>query len=174
MKLNVKEIVIFAMLGAIMYTSKLLMEFLPNIHLIGVFVVAITVVYRQKALYPISVFIFLAGLFAGFDIWWYPYLYIWAVLWGFVMLLPKKIPSKIKPVVYMSVCALHGFLYGTLYAPFQALVFGFNLEATIAWIIAGIPWDIAHGISNFFGGLLIMPIITILKQTKGVNKNDYR
>ena len=174
MKLNVKEIVIFAMLGAIMYTSKLLMEFVPNIHLVGVLIVAITVVYRQKALYPISVYIFLTGLFAGFDIWWIPYLYIWTVLWAFVMLLPKKIPTKIKPVVYMSVCALHGFLYGTLYAPFQALVFGFNLEATIAWIVAGIPWDIAHGIGNFFGGLLIMPIITILKQTKGVNKNDYR
>ena len=174
MKLSAKEIAIFAMLGAIMYTSKLLMEFLPNIHLVGVFIVATTVVYRQKALYPIYIYVFLVGIFAGFNTWWIPYLYIWTVLWAFVMLLPKKIPSKIKPIVYMSVCALHGFLYGTLYAPVQALFFGFNLEATVAWIVAGIPWDITHGIGNFFGGLLIMPIIAILKQTKGVNKNDYR
>lgn len=166
MKLSAKEIAIFAMLGAIMYTSKLLMEFLPNIHLVGVFIVATTVVYRQKALYPIYVYVFLTGIFAGFDMWWIPYIYIWTILWAFVMLLPKKIPSKNKPVAYMSVCALHGFLYGTLYAPVQALFFGFNFEATIAWIVAGIPWDITHGIGNFFGGLLIMPIIYILKQTK--------
>ena len=48
MKINVKETVIFAMLGALMYMSKWLMEFLPNIHLIGVIIVAITVVYRKK------------------------------------------------------------------------------------------------------------------------------
>ena len=173
MKLSVKEIVIFAMYGAIMYISKILMELLPNIHLVGVFIVAVTVVYRQKAIYPISVYVFLTGLFSGFAIWWIPYLYIWVILWGFVMLIPQKTPSKIKPFIYMAVCALHGFLYGTLYAPFQALVFGFNLEATIAWIIAGIPWDIAHGIGNFFGGLLIMPIITVLKQTKGGKNEKY-
>ena len=36
------------MLGAIMYASKLLMEFAPNIHLLGVFTIAFTVVYRKK------------------------------------------------------------------------------------------------------------------------------
>ena len=66
MKINVKEIAIFAMLGALMFASKVLMEILPNIHLIGVFIVAITVVYRQKALYPLSVYIFLTGLYASF------------------------------------------------------------------------------------------------------------
>ena len=58
MKLNLKESVIFGMLGAVMYASKLIMEVLPNIHLIGVFIVAITVVYRKKALYPIYIFVF--------------------------------------------------------------------------------------------------------------------
>lgn len=166
MKLNTKEIATFAMLGALMFTSKLVMEALPNIHLIGVFIVAITVVYRQKALYPIYIYVFLTGLFNGFNTWWIPYLYIWTILWGIVMLLPKNIPAKIQPVIYMSVCALHGFLYGILYAPAQALLAGFNFEATIAWIVAGIPWDITHGISNFFCGLLIMPIIIVLKKAQ--------
>lgn len=166
MKLNTKEIATFAMLGALMFTSKLVMEALPNIHLIGVFIVAITVVYRQKALYPIYIYVFLTGLFNGFNTWWIPYLYIWTILWGVVMLLPKNIPAKIQPVIYMSVCALHGFLYGILYAPAQALLAGFNFEATIAWIVAGIPWDITHGISNFFCGLLIMPIIIVLKKAQ--------
>ena len=37
------------MLGAVLYASKVAMEFLPNVHLIGVLIVAITVVYRKKA-----------------------------------------------------------------------------------------------------------------------------
>jgi len=51
MKLTVKETAVFAMLGAVMYASKIIMDMAPNIHLIGVFIIAITVVYRKKALY---------------------------------------------------------------------------------------------------------------------------
>ena len=42
------------MLGAVMYASKVIMEIAPNIHLLGTFIVAFTVVYRRKALYPMS------------------------------------------------------------------------------------------------------------------------
>lgn len=146
-----------------MYVSKVLMEFAPNVHLLGAFVVAFTVVYRKKALYPIYIFIFLVGLFNGFNAWWLPYLYIWTVLWGVVMLLPRKIPKHWQPIVYMLVSAAHGFLYGTLYAPAQALMFGLNFEGTIAWIASGLPWDFIHGVSNFFCGILIVPIISVLR-----------
>ena len=138
MKLSIKELTVFSMLGAVMYASKMIMEMIPNVHLLGVFIVAFTVVYRKKALYPIYIFVLLTGLLNGFSTWWLPYTYIWTVLWGVVMLLPKKMPKKIQPFVYMLVCAGHGFLYGTLYAPFQAIVYGLNFEKTIAWIIAGL------------------------------------
>lgn len=163
MKLSVRELCVFSMLGALMYASKVLMEALPNIHLIGVFIVALTVVYRKKALYPIYAFILLTGLMNGFHIWWLPYLYIWAVLWAAVMLLPRELPTRARPLIYMGVCALHGFLYGTLYAPAQALLFGLNFRQTIAWIIAGLPFDCVHGVSNFFCGVLIVPLIKALR-----------
>ena len=162
MKISVREMVIFSMLGALMYVSKMLMEFAPNVHLLGVFTVTFTIVYRWKALYPIYVFVFLVGLFNGFSIWWIPYLYLWAVLWGMTMLLPKKMPNKVKPIVYMVVCALHGYLYGTLYAPFQAICFGLNFKGMVAWIVAGLPWDCIHGTSNLIAGILIVPLATLL------------
>ncbi len=166
MKLKPYEMVVFSMLGTIMYVSKVLMEFLPNIHLLGVFVVATTVVYRKKALYPIYIYVLLNGLFAGFSMWWVPYTYIWTILWGMVMLLPKNMPRKVAPLVYIGVCALHGFLFGTFYSVAQALMFGLGIKGMIAWIIAGIPWDIVQGVGNFFAGFLIMPIISILKMSK--------
>ncbi len=162
MKLTTRELTVFAMLGAMMYASKVIMEAAPNIHLLGVFTVAFTVVYRQKALYPIYIYVFLNGVFGGFSAWWIPYLYIWAVLWGAVMLLPRNIPEKVRPLVYMTVCGLHGILFGVLYAPAQAIMFGLDFKAMLAWIGAGFYFDCIHGISNFFCGLLIMPIVKVL------------
>lgn len=149
-----------------MFASKMLMEFLPNIHLLGVFTIATTVVYRQKALYPIYIYVLLNGLIAGFNVWWVPYLYIWTILWGATMLLPKSLPQKAKPFIYMGLCGLHGFLYGILYAPAQALFFGLSFDAAIAWIVAGFPFDAIHGISNIICGVLICPIIAVLKKAE--------
>ena len=78
------------------------------------------------------------------------------------MLLPQKMPKKIKPIVYMIVNACHGILFGIFYAPAQAILFGLSFDAMVAWIIAGLPWDLMHGISNFFCGILIVPIIRVL------------
>lgn len=155
------------MLGAVMYASKLLMEVAPNIHLLGVFTIAFTVVYRKKALYPIYIYVILNGIFSGFAVWWVPYLYVWTVLWGAVMLLPKHLPKKIRALVYMAVCAGHGFLFGTLYAPAQALLFGMSFQGMVSWIIAGLPFDFIHGVSNFFCGILIVPVITAMRLAEG-------
>ncbi len=164
MKLTVREIAIFGLLGSLMYASKAIMEALPNIHLVGVLIVAYTVVYRKKALYPIYIYVLLCGLFGGFNLWWLPYLYVWTALWGAVMLLPKKLSKWAATVVYAVVCSLHGFLFGVLYAPAQALLFGLDFKGTVAWIAAGLPFDITHGISNLICGLLIMPIAELLKR----------
>ena len=163
MKLTTREMAVFAMLGAVMYASKMMMEVFPNVHLLGVFTIAFTVVYRKKALYPIYIYVILNGIFSGFAAWWVPYLYLWAVLWWAVMLLPANMPAKIRPGVYMAVCAAHGFLYGTLYAPAQAILYGLSFKGTLAWIAAGLPWDFAHGVSNFFCGILVVPVISVLR-----------
>lgn len=156
-----------------MYASKLIMEFAPNVHLLGVFTIAFTVVYRKKALYPIYTYVLLNGMFSGFATWWIPYLYLWTVLWGVVMLLPRNMSNKMQTIVYMIVCAAHGFLFGTLYAPAQAILYGLDFKGMIAWIVAGLPWDFVHGVSNFFCGILIMPIISVLRMAqKNVWKSE--
>ena len=163
MKLTVREIAIFGMLGALMYASKVIMELLPNVHLLGMFTMAFTLVYRKKALYPIYIYVLILGLFNGFATWWIPHLYLWTVLWAVTMLLPRNLPKKVAPFVYMAVCAAHGFLYGTLYAPVQALFFGLSFRGMISWIIAGLPWDAIHGVSNFICGGLILPVVKAIR-----------
>jgi len=156
--------VVFAMLGTLMFTSKILMEFLPNVHLLGALTITYTVVFRLKALIPIYIYVLLNGLYAGFSMWWVPYTYIWTLLWALAMLIPKKIPKKLAAVIFPLLCGIHGFAFGTLYSPAQALMFGFNTKQMIAWIVAGLPWDLIHGFSNLVMGLLILPLSTLLER----------
>ena len=151
------------MLGALMYASKMMMEVLPNIHLVGALTIAYTLVYRKKALYPIYLYVFLDGALCGFAAWWVPYLYIWAALWGAAMLLPKDMSKKAGAFACMVLCAAHGFLFGTLYAPAQAILYGLDFRGMVAWIVAGLPWDFLHGVSNFFCGALILPVAGVLR-----------
>lgn len=168
MKLNLKELVAFGMLGGVMYISKLVMDALPNIHLLAMLTIAFTLVFRQKALYPIYVFVALLGVTSGFAPWWVPYLYVWFILWGVVMLLPRKMNKVVKGIVCIALCAAHGFLYGVMYAPAQALLFGMDFKAMIGWIIVGIPFDITHGIGNLLAGFLILPMERGLNLAKKV------
>ena len=80
------------------------------------------------------------------------------------MALPRNIPKRIKCVVYPVVCCLHGFAFGTLYAPAQALMFGLSFKQTLAWIVAGLPWDAVHGIGNLIAGILIVPLCDLLEK----------
>ena len=165
-KITILELCVFAMLGALMFASKQIMAVLPNIHILGLLIMVYTITFRTKALIPLYIWLFLEGLFAGFATWWIPYLYVWAVLWGVTMLLPKKMPRSVAMVVYPVVCCVHGLCFGILYAPGEALLNGLNFEGMIAWIAKGLVFDITHGISDFAAGLLVLPLSELMLKLK--------
>ncbi len=158
---------VFSMLAAIMFISKIMMEALPNIHLVGVLTIAYTAVYRGRALIPIYIYVLLEGVFSGFNFWWLPYTYIWTILWALTMLLPKNTPRKVTFFIYPILCALHGLAFGILYAPAQAMMFGLTREETVAWILSGLTFDTVHAVSNLVGGMFILPLVEILRKLSG-------
>lgn len=158
------SLAIFVMLGVIMFISDVMMEFLPNIHIVGVLTVVYTIVYRFRALIPIYIYAFLNGLFFGFGPWWVAYLYIWTILWGAVMLVPRGFSKTVKRIFYIALCALHGFAFGLLYLPVQAAFFSSDPTYLKAWWSIGfVTADLYHGIGNLiFGILLIIPLSELL------------
>lgn len=161
------KLILYASFGALIFISKILLEWAPNFHLVGALIMIFTVAFRVEAVIPLYVFVSIAGLYAGFDVWWQPYLYIWTILWGITLALPKKMSPRVATAVYMTVCGLHGLFYGVLYAPVQAAMFGFSFEQTMLWIAAGLPFDIMHAIGNLCFGTLIFPVSQFLiKATK--------
>lgn len=163
-KQKLVELILLVIFGVIMFISKMIMEFLPNIHAVAMFIAVFTLFYRHKALISIYVYAFLVGFIYGFSTWWYPYLYIWTILWAFIMLIPKRLSLKWKVVLATIFCALHGILYGTLYAPFQALMFGLSLEGMFSWIVVGLPWDVVHMCGNIALSVLIAPLYKVIEK----------
>ena len=160
------------MLGALMLASDIAMDALPNVHLVGMLCVAFTAVFRLKALVPIYIYVFLTGLIYGFSLWWIAYLYVWLILWGMTMLIPKRTPNAVKAVLYPAVCALHGLLFGALNAPLYAIAYGMGFDGMIAWIISGLGFDIIHTVGNLAFGLLILPLSELMK--KMLRRTRYR
>lgn len=159
---RLRKMIVLVMLGTLMFASKQVMEFLPNIHMLAMLVSLYTLVYRGWALISVYTFAFLEGLLFGFAQWWYPYLYIWTVLWGGIMLVPKRLPNEIKLPICIGICVIHGLLYGVLYAPLQALIFGYNWNQTVMWIALGFPWDVIHAVGNLVLGLLLYSLYPAL------------
>ena len=164
MKRKLAEFILLTLFGGVMFLSKLLMEALPNIHLLAMFITLFTVLFRSKALISIYVYVMLVGVYGGFSLWWLPNLYTWAVLWAIVMCLPNRMPDCVAVIVYAVVCGLHGLIYGALGAPIDVLATGLGLERIWEYIIFGIPFDIMHCVGNILASLLIVPIMKPLKR----------
>lgn len=163
-RLDPRHMVIFAMLATLLFISKQVLEFLPNVELVSTLCMVYTLVYRRRALVPIYLFVLMEGVLWGFSSWWVPYLYLWAVLWAMTMLLPKALPGWLQAPAYAGLCALFGLIYGSLYAPWQAALYlGWDLKKVLAWIAAGLPWDLVHAVGNLALGALILPLTELLR-----------
>ena len=164
------DLVIFAMLAAVMFSLKVVLAGLPNIEPVSLLVIVYTAVYRVRALIPIYIYVVLEGLLFGFSVYWYGYLYVWTILWLAVMLIPRaafavsgKWAAVIAPLIALLSGAF-GLAFGLLMAPPQVYYFGFSLDKIWAWVLAGIPYDVAHACGNFAFGFAALPLVSLLKK----------
>ena len=128
-------------------------------------VVLFTIALGRYVGYTLSVFVLLEGLVYGFGLWWFSYLYIWAVL-ALVTWLFRKMDSRLG---WALLCGFYGLLFGTLTSIPTFILSGF--AAGIAYIATGIPFDLIHAVSNFLLAFLLLPVLRRLfeKLTKYLN-----
>ena len=75
-RLTVREITVFAMLGAVMFAGKKLVEWIPNVHPATMLTMVYTLAYRKKGIIPVIVYLVLETVFTGGITWLVPYYYI--------------------------------------------------------------------------------------------------
>lgn len=142
-KLAAKDITIIALMVAVIEVCKVVLSQIPNVELTSFLIIIFTLYFGKRIFYVIPVFILLEGAMFGFGLWWVMYLYAWPLL-AYVTFLLRRMNTAWE---WSMVSGFFGLLFGLLCAiPY---IFTSGLYGAFAWWVAGIPWDLVHGISNF-------------------------
>lgn len=147
--MKIYDMVVQALLGAILLVVQVALAPLPNIELVSILVLVYSLTFGVKALSAIYVFVIIEGLIYGFGIWWIHYLYIWTILWAAVMLF-KPFGSWL---FWTLLLGIYGFSFGALCA--ISYLFMGGPGAALSYWISGIPYDILHCLGNVVSGLVL-------------------
>ena len=156
---HLKELIVLTLFGALMYAVQVAMAVLPNIELVSLLVILITIRFGPKALFSVYIFVGCEILTYGISLWVINYLYIWAIL--VVIILPIR---KVDNVfVYAIVAAIYGLIFGTLCAIPNFFIGGIGFG--ISYIVSGLMFDVYHCVGN-----LVLVLLLYRPLTEGMNR----
>ena len=160
-KLTVSDMAHIGMMVAIIEVCKVVLMGVPNIELTTFWIIMFTLYFGKRIF--------------GFHIWWIMYLYMWPSL-AFLTRLLKKVDSV---WAYSFLSAMYGLLFG-FFCAIPYVVIGTvdggiknGLYTGFTWWVAGIPYDLLHGIGNFvFMLILYRPIRNIMNKLPQISQSS--
>ena len=171
MRLSTRDVALFGILGGATFAAKMVMMGLPNIEPTSLMVMLFGVCFGKKAADPVYVYVLLEILINGMNLWSINYLYVWIILaWAAWML-----REMTHPLGWAVLSGGFGLLFGLLCA-IPYLFIGLpgggsagGLATAFTWWIAGIPWDIVHGVANFLLMLVLYhPVRKVMQKVERV------
>jgi len=159
LKISVREITLFGMLGALTFGLKFAMSGLPNIHPVALLVMLFAVTFGIKCLFPIYVYVAMELLLFGVGDWSLMYLYLWALL----ALLAWCMRKVQDPLAWALLAGIFGLFFEVMGSPVYMLFGGFSYA--VAKCVSGIMFSIYHCIGNFSITLLLFaPLRKLLER----------
>ena len=143
-RLTARDIALVGVMVAVIECCKFALMHIPNVELTSFWIVIFTLFLGRRIFLAIPVFILVEGAVFGFGIWWVMYLYAWPLLALAVLLLKRAVSGAVG---WAMVSGLFGLMFGALCAISYIPISG--MSGAVAWWVAGIPWDILHGVANF-------------------------
>ncbi len=163
-KMSTHKLTRIALLSAVLYVSKAVLEFLPNIELVSLLVLVYALVFGREVFLIILVFNLFELIQWGFGVWWISYLYTWP-LWGLIVLALRRFVKE-DFLVWGVAAGLFGLAFGALFAAAWLPV---DRAYALSYWISGLPWDVTHCISNFIlAAVLGKPLYGILTRIKKI------
>ena len=159
-KVSAKDVAYLGISLALLETSKLALDLLPNIEVITLLFIVYTIFYGRKTILVAIGFTVIECFLKGFNVWSFMYLYIWPMLIVIVLFANKHKAG------YVFYCILSGF-FGLFFGMFCSIPYLFigGWSMAVTWWIAGIPYDIIHCVSNFVLCLLLFkPLCAIMRK----------
>lgn len=161
LKIKTRDIVLIGIMLAIMEVVKVSLSLIPGVELVSLLFIVYTLFFREKMVYVLPAFCLLEGVLYGFGIWWFAYLYIWAILVGVVYLFRRN-----QSAWFFSILSgIYGLLFGLMFVPVYYVTGG--IGTALSWWIDGLRVDVIHGISNFILCLVLFkPLTHVLMKIK--------
>lgn len=157
--MSVRKITRIALLSAILYVSKAVLEMFPNVELVSILIIVYTLVFGTETFLIITVFNIFELVQWGFGSWWVSYLYVWPLLCLGVLLLKRLVKEEF--LVWSVVAGCFGLAYGGLFA---IVYLPIDSSYALTYWISGLLWDVWHGVWNFALMLALgKPLYKILK-----------
>ena len=159
------EVVLFGILGALMFALQVVMAPLPNIEPVSLLVMLFAVTFGWKSLYCVYTFVVMEILFHGLGLWNINYLYVWAVL-AFAAIGLRKME---QPLAWAMLGGVFGLCFGALCGIVDVFIGGIGYAVT-KWI-SGIPFDLMHCGGNFAIAMILWkPLRKLLEKLYGEMK----
>lgn len=167
--ISIKDITYVGLMLALIEVCKTALSFLPNIELTSFWIIMFMLYMGGKTYVVIPAFILFEGCIYGFGLWWLMYLYAWPLL-AFVTWLFRRqdsvvfwsVVSSVFGLLFGALCSIPYFFIGMLSGGVRT-----GLIMQLNWWIAGIPWDIVHGVGNFvLMFVLYKPVSNVMKRFK--------
>ena len=130
--MGARELVLLALLGALLLVTKLALAWLPNIEPVSLLVLVYTAVLGW-----------------GLGFWNLCYTYVWLVLVVLAMLF-RKMES---PLGWAVLSGAFGLSFGALCALVYWVTGGWAFA--LSWWVSGIPFDLLHCAGNFAMALVL-------------------
>lgn len=150
-RLSARDVAAVGMMVALIEACKLCMQALPNIELTSFLLILFALHFGRLTCYAVPVFILIEGTVYGFGLWWVMYLYAWPLL-----VLAVRLFARMDSAFFWAVFSgVFGLLFGLLCAVPYFFIgaagggIAMGLRQMFAWWVAGIPYDLIHGVSNF-------------------------
>ena len=140
----IRKIVRIALLSAILYIAKFILEWLPNVELVSFLTILYTLVFGTEAFFVVTVFNLFEFIQWGFGTWFISYLYVWPIL-VLLTLLFKKV-FKEEFLMWAILSGIFGLIFGSMFAVIYIFI---DPHYALTYFISGLPWDVWHCIANF-------------------------
>ena len=157
--MKLRNLILTALFGVILFVQQVLLSGLPNIHLCAVLIILYSLYFPKLSFPAVGIFILLEGLMYGFGMWWLNYLYIWPLL-VVICFLFRKVQSM---WFWVALSGIYGFSFGAL-CSLPYFFIGGPIMAFNYWV-SGIPFDLTHGIGNMAALFILWkPLSTVFQK----------
>lgn len=167
----IKDITLIGLMVAVIEVCKVYLAWAPNVELTTFWLIMFTLFFGRKIVFVVPVFILIEGAMYGVQLWWIMYLYAWPLLVLITWIFRRQESIWFWCIVSGAFGLSFGFLCSFPYVVIGAVGGGIvnGLYAGFTWWVAGIPWDILHGVANFvLMMVLYKPVRAIMKQAKRI------